>query len=87
MRKAGGSLSQVGSIPASNSHSFPGCLDPKEAKTVAPKERKPEWQSDDWERPDLNDAWASTSKHRYGPNALVQMESIPACNSEEFPKC
>ena len=80
MRKAGMSLAQ--SVPACNSHSYPGCVDPENAKTVGPKELKPTWQTDDWGRPNLNESMAGTSKM-----SLIQTQSIPACNSADFPDC
>ena len=64
-------LAQKGSIPACNSATNPDCKDPENAKTKGPKELKPTWQSDDWGRPDLNDAWAGTSKPSYHLPSLV----------------
>ena len=87
---------QQESIPACNSADFPKCV--KEAETAAPQKLQKDMDKHDKDyfipnfgvdhdvistQSNLKNAEASL-KHQW---KLYQMQSIPACNSADFPKC
>merc|ERR1711939_448740 len=88
-------LAQTGSIPACNSADFPGCLG---AETAAPQKLQKDMDAHDKDyfipnfgvdhdiiptQANLKNAETSL-KHQW---KLAQMQSIPACNSADFPGC
>ena len=88
-RKAGGKLAQKQSIPACNSADFPKCL---KAETAADQKLQADMDKHDKDYfiPNFgvdHDIITTQNNFRKAGGKLAQKQSIPACNSADFPGC